>query len=84
VPVPPRSRPAISTEAAIVKTVRKVGIETIAVIVACTNLKPAPTCGSANKWWMPIGIENTRNSAKAARPIVSLYSRPPIARGTIE
>ena len=66
-----------------VNTVSSVGTDTIAVITACTNLKPAPTCGSANRWWMPIGIENTRNSTKATRPIVSLYRRPPIARGTI-
>ena len=72
VPRPPRSRPAISAEATIVKTVSRVGIDTIAVIAAWTNLKPAPTCGSANRWWMPIGIEKTRNSANATRPIVSL------------
>ena len=57
-PLPPRSRPAISTEATMVNTVSSVGTDTIAVIAACTNLKPAPTCGSANRWWMPIGIEN--------------------------
>ena len=55
-----------------VKTVSSVGTDTIAVIAACTNLKPDPTCGSAKRWWMPIGIENTRNSTKATRPIVSL------------
>ena len=71
-PLPPRSRAAISTEATIVNTVRNVGTATIAVNTACTNLKPAPTCGSANRWWMPIGIENTRKSTNATRPIVSL------------
>ena len=70
--MPPRRRPAISTEATIVNTVSSVGTDTIAVIAAWTNLKPAPTCGSANRWWMPIGIENTRNSTNATRPIVSL------------
>jgi hypothetical protein len=71
-PVPPRRRPAISTDATIVNTESSVGTVTIAVIAACTNLKPAPTCGSANRWWMPIGIEKTRKSTKATRPIVSL------------
>ena len=51
-----------------VKTVSSVGTVTIAVNTACMNLKPAPICGSANRWWMPIGIENTRNSTKATRP----------------
>ena len=46
-PRPPRNRAAISTEAQIVKTVSRVGSVTSAVKVEWTNLKPAPTCGSA-------------------------------------
>ena len=72
IPLPPRRRAAISTDATMVNTVRKVGTDTIAVNTAWTNLNPAPTCGSANRWWMPIGIENTRNRTNATRPIVSL------------
>lgn len=80
-PRPPRSRAAISTEAQMVNTVSSVGSATRAVNTECRNLKPAPTCGSANRWCTPIGIATTRNSTKASRPIGSLYSRPPIARG---
>ena len=32
---------------------------------------------------MPIGMATTRNRMKEIRPIWSLNSRPPIARGTI-
>jgi hypothetical protein len=81
-PRPPRSRPAISTEAVIVKIVSRVGTDTMPVNTACRNLTPEPTCGSWNRWCTPIGIENTRNSTNEMRAIVSLYSRPPIARGT--
>ena len=45
-PRPPRRRPAISTEAQMVKTVIRVGTATSAVKVEWTNLKPAPTSGS--------------------------------------
>ena len=71
-PRPPRRRPAISTEAQMVKTVSSVGSATSAVKAEWTNLKPAPTCGSAKVWWMPIGIATTRNRTKAIRPMVSL------------
>src|SRR5436305_5075 len=49
-PLPPRSRPALSDDATMAKTVSSVGTETIAVIAAWTKLNPAPTCGSANRW----------------------------------
>ncbi len=39
-PLPPRSRPAISTEATMVNTVSSVGTDTSAVMAACTNLNP--------------------------------------------
>ena len=48
-PLPPRSRPAISAEAQIVNTVSSVGSVTSPVNSECMNLKPAPTCGSANR-----------------------------------
>ena len=46
-PLPPRNRPAISTEAQIVNTVSSVGSATSAVKAEWMNLNPAPTCGSA-------------------------------------
>ena len=71
-PWPPRKRPAISSDAQIVKIVSSVGTATMPVNTAWTNFKPAPTCGSANRWWKPIGIENTSSSRNAMRPILSL------------
>ena len=82
-PLPPRSFAATSTDAQIVKTVMKVGNATSAVKTECRYLNPAPTCGSSNRWWMPIGMATMRKSAKAMRPIGSLNRRPPIARGTM-
>ncbi len=49
-PRPPRKRAAISTDAQMVNTVSKVGTATSAVNTECMNLKPEPTCGSANRW----------------------------------
>ena len=49
-PLPPRKRPAISTEAQIVNTVNRVGSVTTAVKAEWMNLNPAPTCGSAKVW----------------------------------
>ncbi len=49
-PRPPRRRPAISSEAQIVKIVSSVGTATMPVNTVWMNLKPAPICGSANRW----------------------------------
>jgi len=71
-PLPPRSRLAISAEAQIVNTVSSVGSATSPVNTECMNLKPAPTCGSANRWCTPIGIATTTNRMKEIRAIASL------------
>ena len=48
-PRPPRSRPAISIEAVIVKTVSSVGAATSAVKLICRNLKAFDCCGSMSR-----------------------------------
>ena len=47
------------------------------------TLMPDPTMGSANRWCIPMGMANTRKNANETRAMVSLYSRLPMARGTM-
>ena len=49
-PLPPRRRPAVSSEAATVKPVRRVGSATRNVPNACRSFHPAACSGSTNTW----------------------------------
>jgi hypothetical protein len=71
-PRPPRSRPAISSDAVMVKMVSSVGTETKAVSRTWMNFQPLPCCGSIIRWCMPTGRLNTKNRMKVSRPMVSL------------
>ena len=65
-PRPPRSRPAISTEAQMVNTVSKRRQrDQSAVKAECRNLNPAPTCGSANKMMHPDGHGHDQEQGEA-------------------
>ncbi len=54
-PRPPRKRPAISSDAVMVKIVNKVGTETKAVSSTWMNLVPLPCSGSISRWCIPTG-----------------------------
>jgi hypothetical protein len=83
-PCPPRSLPAISTEARMVNTVSSVGTVTMAVITACTNLKPGADLRVGEQ---VVDADRHREDEEeherdAAHGVA--VQAPPMARGTIE
>ena len=80
--MPPRARPAVSSEATTLKNVSRLGKNTANVSSACRSFHPWWMPGSVYWWWMPIGVDRTRNRMKEVRAIGSLRSLPPAWRGT--
>ncbi len=80
-PVPPRSRPATSSEAITVKAVTRLGNEMAMVLKVWNSFQAAGIPGSWNWWWNPTGVESTRKRVKTIRASGSEKSLPPASRG---